>query len=70
MAHFTDTTRASGFGYSLRTMFARLREAHVRQRAFTETYNQLNALSDHELHDIGLGRSDIMDIARQTAARV
>ncbi|ATG48795.1 DUF1127 domain-containing protein [Celeribacter ethanolicus] len=70
MAHFTDTTRTSGFGFSLRNMVARLREAHARQRAYADTYNQLNALSDHELHDIGLGRSDIMDIARQTAARI
>ncbi|WP_460272569.1 DUF1127 domain-containing protein [Celeribacter sp. ULVN23_4] len=70
MAHFTADANATGFGFSPRSLFARLRDVQARHRAFTKTYNQLNALSDHELNDIGLGRSDILDIARETAARL
>lgn len=29
-----------------------------------QTYRELSALTDHELHDLGIGRSDITSIAR------
>jgi len=37
----------------------------MRQRAmFRKTINELNSLSDRELHDLGLNRSMISDVAR------
>jgi len=37
----------------------------MRQRAmFRKTITELNALSDRELHDLGLNRSMITDVAR------
>ncbi len=37
----------------------------MRQRAmFRKTINELSALSDRELHDLGLNRSMITDVAR------
>ncbi|MCA0042437.1 DUF1127 domain-containing protein [Celeribacter litoreus] len=72
MAHYTDTTHATHFGLrsALRNWIERVRHAYAKERAYAVTFNQLDALSDHELHDIGLSRSDITDIARATAARV
>ncbi|MBW6418735.1 DUF1127 domain-containing protein [Celeribacter sp. PS-C1] len=73
MAHYNDTARiAAGVGLidTVRDIIEGMRSSIARQRAFAKTYNELNALSDHELADIGLGRSDIMDIARSTAARL
>ena len=38
----------------------------MRQRAmFRKTITELNALSDRELHDLGLNRSMISDVARK-----
>lgn len=73
MAHYDDTARiAAGAGLidTVRDIIAGIRLSFARQRAFSKTYNELNALTDHELADIGLGRSDILDIARSTSARI
>ena len=72
MAHTAHTTRSTGFGFArfLGETLDNIRLSFARQRAYTQTFNQLDALSDHELNDIGLGRSDIRDIARDTASRV
>ena len=72
MAHAAHTARTTGFsffGFFFEAL-ENIRVSFARQRAYTLTFNQLDALSDHELNDIGLGRSDIRDIARATADRV
>ncbi|SFJ44616.1 DUF1127 domain-containing protein [Celeribacter neptunius] len=72
MAHYSDISRSAGSGLiaAVRNTLDGIRLSFARQRAFTQTYNQLDALSDHELADIGVGRSDILDIARESAARI
>ncbi len=73
MTHHNDTARiAAGAGLvdTVRDIIAGIRYSFARQRAFHATFNELDALSDHELADIGVGRSDILDIARATANRV
>nr|WP_319248018.1 DUF1127 domain-containing protein [uncultured Celeribacter sp.] len=73
MAHIAHpTARTSGFSLSrmIRTAVEGIRLSYARQRAYSTTFNQLDALSDHELSDIGLGRSDIIDIARAAARAV
>lgn len=70
MAHTTAFTHSTGPVAVLRNLFDGILLSFARQRAFTQTYNELEALSDLELADIGLGRSDILDIARESAARI
>ena len=36
-------------------------------RRFRESVRELNHLSDRELNDLGIGRSDILEVARQGA---
>ena len=37
------------------------------QRRYRQTMNELSALTDRELEDIGLSRSDIEDVAQRCA---
>lgn len=48
----------------------RLQDAATRRRLYRETVNELAALSDRELDDIGIVRCDIGLIARQSVERV
>ena len=47
--------------------FIILSDAIDKQRKINETFNELNRLSDRELHDIGIGRSQIMHVAYEYA---
>lgn len=38
-------------------------------RRFRESVRELSRLSDRELSDLGIGRDDIVDVARQGALR-
>ena len=46
-------------------IFARLRQAIADQRAYLATYEELNALSDRALADLGLSRLNVRDVARE-----
>lgn len=46
---------------------ARVREFFARSRTYRTTFKELSALSEYELNDIGLSRSMIHDVARETA---
>ncbi|AJE45386.1 DUF1127 domain-containing protein [Celeribacter indicus] len=54
----------------LRALFDGLRHAYARHRAYGQTFRQLDALSDHELADIGVARPEIPSIARRAADAV
>lgn len=43
------------------------REAMARRALFVQTMNELNALTDRELSDLGLARANVRDVARQAA---
>ncbi len=45
-------------------------ESLAHARAYRTTYNELYALSDRELNDIGISRSQIRDIATEHAMDV
>ena len=45
-------------------LFARLRQSFADYREYLATYEELSALSDHRLADIGLSRLNIREIAR------
>lgn len=42
-------------------------EAWARYRIFRTTFNELSALSDRELLDLGLARANLKTVARETA---
>lgn len=37
-------------------------------KSYRSTVNELNRLSERELHDLGIGRGDIRFVARRTTA--
>lgn len=43
---------------------AKMKEAYALRAEYTRTYSELQALTDRELHDIGVRRCDIGDIVR------
>jgi uncharacterized protein YjiS (DUF1127 family) len=45
-------------------LFARLRQSFADYRAYLAIYEELNALRDRELADIGLSRWNLRDVAR------
>ena len=70
MAYVTDI-RISGV--TLGDRFAALRETLATRRAerkiYRETYNELASLTDRELNDIGLSRSQIKRVALEAAQK-
>lgn len=44
--------------------FENFKKTMHQRRMFRKTITELNALSDRELHDLGLNRSMISDVAR------
>lgn len=55
-------TPATGF-------FARLRQAFADYRVYLQTRNELEALSDRELADLGIARLSIDEVARGATYR-
>jgi len=51
----------------LRGMVAAFRNARARRAAFNTAYADLQMLSDRELIEFGLHRSDLVDLARAEA---
>jgi uncharacterized protein YjiS (DUF1127 family) len=51
-------------------LFAHLRDALRRRATFVRVYDELAALNDHELEDIGLSRGMIREVASEAAAEV
>lgn len=66
MAMATHTTAVNGTQASGLTLFAQaLKRRFERFRLYRQTVNELSALSNHELADLGLHRSMIHQLARQ-----
>lgn len=68
MAYATQTTLATGglaqrFGDLRATLAARV----ARYRTYRQTLDELAALSDRDLADLGLHRADIRGVARDAA---
>lgn len=58
---------ATGLVERARMIFATLRGAVEKQRVKRQTMAELNALSDHDLRDLGIARSQIRSIAHEAA---
>ena len=60
-------TAANWFTFAwLATYLKNFKEARARKAMARRTYNELQKLTDRELHDLGIGRTDIPSIARGT----
>lgn len=71
MAFAQDLTRRpTALAYRFDDAVSALRRFRARRAAFNQTYNELAILSDRELNDLGIARSDIAAVARQAAAEV
>ena len=46
-------------------LVARLRQAYTDFRSYIATFEELNALTDRELADLGISRLSVRDVARQ-----
>lgn len=63
----TDARSGGGLGQWLAGAVQAIR-AHGEERArYVRTRDELNALTERELNDIGLGRGDIEHVARRAA---
>lgn len=48
-------------------MITKLKLWYARHQTYKQTFKELNCLSDHELHDLGLSRSDVEVVAYEAA---
>jgi uncharacterized protein YjiS (DUF1127 family) len=66
---YANTTRAISVSFAdrLSATLSVLRTAMQRRRVFAQTVNELKALSDRDLSDLGIHRSMIRVIAREAA---
>ena len=51
----------------LSTVFSNIVTSYNRYRIYKQTVKELNAMSDRDLHDIGLSRYEIEDLAYESA---
>lgn len=72
MAYAPQTTRAQGgtsLDYGLTGLWANLSARFAWHRNYRRTIEELQMLSDRELGDLGIHRSQIREIAREAADR-
>ncbi|SDJ93778.1 DUF1127 domain-containing protein [Aliiruegeria lutimaris] len=70
MAYVSETPRVAG-GFTpawFSAMVEAYRIVRIRREAYRRTFNELSAMNDKELADIGLSSLMVRDIARQAAA--
>ncbi|MEX0367928.1 MAG: DUF1127 domain-containing protein [Ruegeria sp.] len=74
MAYYNDVAQRSDLVERLLGSAARIFEAaaerHAKRRVFRATFDELNALSNRELADLGLHRSELKRVAWESAADV
>jgi len=68
MAFITDIQNfETGLVDRMRKSFEMARRNAVRNKVYRTTLDELNALSQRDLDDLGISRENIRDIARETA---
>lgn len=69
MAHTTAniTNAQSGLGARVSGLVATFQARRARRRVFKQTYAELASLSNRDLADLGLARSEIARVAWQAA---
>ncbi len=68
---YAQTTQTAGFNLAekFNAFTANWKLNRARRAVYAATFNELNALSDRELVDIGLGRAEIGSIAWEHAEK-
>ncbi len=68
MAYLT-TTSATDTSFTARATaaFQHVVASYKQHRLYRETFNELSALSNRELADLGLHRSNLQQVARESA---
>ena len=70
MAFITGTAAPSlGLGQHFQDFVQRLRQAAKARAVYNQTFEELSALSDRDLADLGISRLSIGDVAREAARR-
>ncbi len=71
MAYASSNT-VSGFSFSalLHKAAEGYKIARARRAVYARTYDELASLTDRDLSDIGIARSDIRELALQEAAKL
>jgi len=66
---YANSTRAAGSSFSVRlaAVTRYVRSKLQRRRMYSQTMQELNALTDRELADLGIQRADIRQIAIEEA---
>lgn len=66
---YAISTRSSGFSFGafLANTVASVKAALARRAIYVQTVDELNALSDRDLSDLGISRFQIADLAREAA---
>jgi uncharacterized protein YjiS (DUF1127 family) len=68
MAYVNSSRQATvSFGDLIAALVKVIGQSMQRRRVYLQTLNELNALSDRDLSDLGLARSDIPYVAREAA---
>ena len=57
----------ASFGQIIVDTFTDFKARRAQRAAYRQVFNELSAMSDRDLSDIGLGRSMIRDVARRAA---
>lgn len=65
----SNTTTGFSLSGKLNQLSEAWKAASAKRAVFNKTYNELQALSDRDLADIGITRTDIADLARQEALK-
>jgi uncharacterized protein YjiS (DUF1127 family) len=70
MAYITgNAAPAFGFGQRITAFVERARQAQRARAIYRETHDELSALSDRDLADLGIARISIRDVALEAARR-
>jgi uncharacterized protein YjiS (DUF1127 family) len=69
ISHSDHASAGVSIGQTLSGLKASLAQRWTQFRTYHRTLNELSALSDHELADIGVHRANIADVARGFASR-
>ena len=68
MAYLTSSSATgTSFGMRANAAFQNMVASYKQHRLYRETFNELSALSNRELADLGLHRSNLHQIARESA---
>ncbi|SFR06779.1 DUF1127 domain-containing protein [Poseidonocella sedimentorum] len=67
MAYAANAQNTLTFANFVSEPVAAVKAAFTRRAAYNRTYSELSALTDRDLNDLGISRSDIERIAREDA---